>query len=172
MIRLSIIFTYKTNQQMKFFFFTGAIFSICLMLQTRLFAQVKVNDTVTTAINPEAVPEVGIAPVSPPSEKDIHLKVDEPAQYNGSLNQFIAQNLNFPDEAIEAGVSGRVTVEFVINEVGQVTDIHTKGRKIGYGLEEEAVRVVRSLRNFSPAKVKGKPVKTKMRLPVVFQLTE
>lgn len=169
---LGIIFTYKTDQQMKFF--TGPLFFISLIHPTGLFAQAKGYDT-AKAIEPEAAPEygmAGVAPASPLSEEDIHLKVDEPARYNGSLNQFIARNLNFPGEAIEAGISGRVIVEFVINEAGQVIHVQAKGRKIGYGLEEEAIRVVKSLRNFSPAKVKGKPVKTKMRLPVVFQLTE
>lgn len=157
---------------MKFLCFTVSICLISFIYPATLSAQ---NQDTATAIKAEDIPqygEVGVAPVSPPSEEDIHLKVDEQAQYKGDLSQFFAQNLNFPYEAVKAGISGRVVVEFVIDETGKVTQVQTRGRTIGYGLEEEAVRVVQSLKNFSPGKIKGKPVKTKMRLPIVFQLTE
>jgi protein TonB len=67
------------------------------------------------------------------------------------------------------GVEGRVFVEFVVNRDGSIVDVKfIKG--IGAGCDEEAVRVVQSAPAWKPGKQRGKPVRQKMVIPIIFKL--
>jgi len=74
---------------------------------------------------------------------------------------------SYPEEALEAGVEGRVTVQFVVDEQGRVMNPEVLGAKLGHGLDEEALRCAKKLR-FEPGKENGKPVKVQFTLPVQF----
>lgn len=81
----------------------------------------------------------------------------------------IRQEITYPLQARQAGVEGRVDVEFVVDKDGSISDVQAiKG--IGAGCDEEAVRVVNSIPPFKPAKQNGKPVRVRMVVPVVFEL--
>src|SRR5687768_13848089 len=82
-------------------------------------------------------------------------------QYRGggqALAYFIRKNLQYPAEARKAGISGAVTVEFLVMSNGTVGNAGTLGEVIGYGLEEEAVRIVEKMPRWIPARLDGKPV--------------
>jgi protein TonB len=67
------------------------------------------------------------------------------------------------------GVEGRVFVEFVVNRDGSIVDVRSiKG--IGAGCDEEAVRIVQSAPAWKPGKQRGKPVRQKMVIPIIFKL--
>ena len=89
---------------------------------------------------------------------------------NDALQTYISNSLQYPEKALDEGVEGTVEVMFTVNEKGKPTDVHVMGDKIGYGLEEEAIKAVKQMPAWSPGKLKGKNVKTKYTLPVVFQL--
>ncbi len=92
----------------------------------------------------------------------------EPA-FQGDLQSYISKSTNYPGKAIHEGIEGQVFVCFVIDEQGKVTKPEIlKG--IGYGCDEEALRVVKNLPAFSPGKMNGKPVKVRMRIPLSFRL--
>lgn len=76
--------------------------------------------------------------------------------------------VKYPEMAKRAGVEGRVFVQFVVNENGQVVN-PTVTRGIGAGTDEEALRCVRQM-EFTPGMQRGKPVRVKMSLPVTFKL--
>ncbi len=100
-------------------------------------------------------------------EAEIFFVVEEMPELIGGLRE-LQQKINYPQMAKMAGVEGRVTVQFVVNEEGSVTDaVVLKG--IGAGCDEEALRAVLSSK-FKPGKQRGKPVKVKMSLPVTFKL--
>lgn len=82
----------------------------------------------------------------------------------------IQNNLRYPELARQAGVSGRVIVQFVVNERGEVTD-PTVVKGIGSGLDEAALAAVRQAA-FKPGMQGGKPVPVKMALPISFALDE
>ena len=86
-----------------------------------------------------------------------------------ALMKFIAENINYPKAAQRIGVEGRVTLAFIIDEQGAITDIEVL-RGIGAGCDEEAIRVLKLLPNYNPGKQRGVPVKVKMRLPINFNL--
>lgn len=88
----------------------------------------------------------------------------------GALIAFIKKNLVYPGEAADYGKQGTVYVKFVVDEAGKVTNIILQNN-LGYGLDDEAMRVVRLIPKFkSPGKIKGQPVKTYYQIPIKFKL--
>ncbi|HLP14071.1 MAG TPA: energy transducer TonB [Flavobacteriales bacterium] len=98
--------------------------------------------------------------------------VEEKAQFPGgpdALAKFLSSELKYPTKAYEKKVEGKVYVEFVIDETGKVKGVRVK-RKGDPDLDAEAIRVVKAMPNWTPAKVIGKPVKSMTVLPVNFVL--
>jgi protein TonB len=99
--------------------------------------------------------------------------VDAAPEYEGGLNalrMFVAKNVKYPVPAQEAYKQGTVFVKFVVDEKGKVCNL-TLLNNLGYGLDEEALRVIGMIPNFkSPAKVKGQAVKVYYQLPIKFKL--
>ena len=95
------------------------------------------------------------------------------AQFPGGqdkMYEFLNENLRYPEEAKEKGISGKVFVQFVISREGEVTDvIVVKG--IGGGCDEEAVRVVKMMPRWIPAEQAGKRIASKYVLPCTFTLS-
>jgi TonB family protein len=89
-----------------------------------------------------------------------------------ALENYITNNIQYPQEAIDNNVEGVVKVQFGVDENGNVTNVSTIGNKIGYGLEEEAIRVVSKMPKWTPGQVKGKNVKTWRTLPINYRLEE
>ncbi len=100
--------------------------------------------------------------------------VDSEPEFEGGLKalyKFIKDNLRYPDQAYGAGVDGTVYVKFVVDETGKVNRLSLLNSK-GYGLDEEALRVVGMIPKFkTPAKVQGQPVKVYYQLPIRFHIT-
>ena len=89
---------------------------------------------------------------------------------NKGLQSYFDKNIQYPDDASNEGVEGVVNVSFVVDENGKLTALKTDGQKMGYGLEEEALRVIGKMPTWNPGKLKGINVKTKYTLPVRFEL--
>lgn len=87
-----------------------------------------------------------------------------------SLEKFVEDNLQYPQEAIDNNIEGRVLVTFDVDENGKIFRPSIASEKIGYGLEEEALRVIKSMPQWNPGKLKGKNVKTKFTLPIIYQI--
>lgn len=98
--------------------------------------------------------------------------VDEQPEFKGGMAKFyktVSKILQYPSEARTNGTEGRVYVEFVVSESGEITNIKAL-QGIGNGCDEEAVRIMENMPNFIPGKQKGKPVRVKMVLPIYFKL--
>ncbi len=86
-----------------------------------------------------------------------------------ALRQFLAQHLRYPEPALRAEVEGKVFVSFVIRKNGKVTDVKIlKG--MGFGTDEETMRVMNTLPNWKPGYQNGKPVDVRYTIPVDFTL--
>lgn len=105
---------------------------------------------------------------------EIFLVVEETAAPVGGMNAFYeyvgkAMQGKYPAQARRMGIEGRVFVEFVVEKDGSLTDVKAiKG--IGAGCDELAVSVVKNSPKWKPGKQRGKPVRQKMVLPIVFKL--
>ena len=95
--------------------------------------------------------------------------------YNGgqsAIEAYIINNLQYPEEAIDNNIEGTVNIQFGIDENGNISNVKAVGNKIGYGLEEEAIKVISNMPKWTPGSVKGKNVKTWMTLPITYRFEE
>ena len=100
----------------------------------------------------------------------IYLKPDEMPVMD-SLTAFIISQLRYPKKAKDNNVEGTVFVACIVNATGKAEDPRVL-QGLGFGCNEEALRIVNLLPNFQPATIKNKPVKTMAVIPVRFNLTE
>lgn len=100
-------------------------------------------------------------------EPEIFVIVERMPELKGGLAS-VQQYIKYPEVARKAGVEGRVIVEFVIDEQGKVNNPRVL-RGIGGGCDVEALRVVKKL-TFQPGMQRGKPVKVRYTMPIIFKL--
>lgn len=98
--------------------------------------------------------------------KPVFLGSSDPSVF---MSKWVYVYLRYPREAVQAGVQGRVLVDFVIDTRGRVTDVKVI-RGVSELLDAEAVRVISASPDWKPARVRGKKVKCEMSLYVDFKL--
>ncbi len=130
-----------------------------------------------------------VAEVSNKDDNEVFLAPEEVAEFpggNAALMQFLAMNIHYPEAARENGVQGRVIMQFIVNADGSCSDFKVirntaaassekpigaaKLTKARARLEKEALRVLRAMPYWKPAKHQGKAVPMQYTLPVVFRL--
>ncbi len=119
------------------------------------------------------IEEIVVQAAEPEEESDqIFTIVEESATPKGGMAAFykyVSDKIKYPPQARRMGIEGRVFVEFVIGKDGTLTEVRAiKG--IGAGCDEEAVRIVQSAPAWNPGKQRGKPVKQRYTLPIIFKL--
>ena len=88
-----------------------------------------------------------------------------------ALATYVNNHVEYPQQAIDNNTTGTVMVSFVVDEKGRVKDAHVIGNQMPKdGLDQEAIRVVNNMPAWKPGKVKGRNVKTRLELPINFQL--
>jgi protein TonB len=90
-----------------------------------------------------------------------------------AIFKFVAKNFVYPKEAKKKKIEGRVMITFVVDENGKVVDVRPLfpiEKRLGYGLEEEAIRVIQLMPNWEPCKQKGKNVKVRYTMPIICRL--
>lgn len=105
--------------------------------------------------------------------EEVFTIVEDQPEFPGGMAafyKFVGDNMNYPSQARRMGIEGRVYVQFVVDKDGTVTEVKAvKG--IGAGCDEEAERVLRTAPKFKPGKQRGRPVKVRMVLPIIFKLS-
>jgi len=85
------------------------------------------------------------------------------------LGKYLAENIQYPERAMDKNREGRVVVKFVVNEDGSISDCQiVKG--INKECDKEALRVISNMPPWKPGMKDGKPVKVMFQQPVVFRL--
>jgi TonB family protein len=99
-------------------------------------------------------------------QRPTFLNSADPAQF---LEKWVYQYLKYPEEAVRNGVQGRVTVEFIVDKDGKVTDARVvKG--VSDALDAEALKVVSASPKWKPGRVNGNKVRTVVSIPIEFKL--
>ena len=99
---------------------------------------------------------------------DVYQVVDEMPQFPGgmkALMDYLSANVKYPEAAKQAGISGRVTTQFVVGEDGVIRDVKVL-RSVSPELDAEAIRVMSSMPKWKPGKQDGKPVPVRYTVPV------
>jgi protein TonB len=86
-----------------------------------------------------------------------------------ALMQYLAKNIKYPKEAIEANITGKVFVQFVIEKDGSITNAKI-ARSASTLLDAEALRIVNNMPQWIPGKQRGKAVRVAYTLPISFSL--
>ena len=106
------------------------------------------------------------------SNQNVYDQVEEMPEFPGGMPamiEFLQTNIKYPKDAIKQDVGGRVMVMFVVETDGSITNVRV-ARKVFPSLDEEAVRVVKTMPKWKPGKEKGRTVRVNFTLPVVFSI--
>lgn len=118
----------------------------------------------------KAAPEV--IEINRTNAENDFVPVEQQPEFPGgtaALVEFLRRNLRYPAGASQSGVAGKVYVEFVVRADGSI-DRAQVAKGIGFGCDEEALRVVRLMPKWKPGKQSGRAVPARFTLPIVFAL--
>ena len=104
----------------------------------------------------------------------IYTTVDVEPKFPGGMDGlalFLQRNIKYPKAAQEANLEGTVYVSFVVERNGEVSNVKIL-RGIGYGCEDECIRVVKLMPKWKPGKNNGRKVRVQYNLPVRFILSD
>ena len=101
--------------------------------------------------------------------EEIHYYVEEMPEFKGDVMLFLSKNIKYPALAQEMGIQGKVICQFVVDRDGSIGNVEVvKG--VDRSLDNEALRVIKSMPDWKPGKMNGRTVKVKYTLPVYFRL--
>ncbi len=127
---------------------------------------------VVEAFIPPPPEEVKIVAIEKPKEEEIFTAVEQNPEFPGGISEmykFLGNNIKYPASAQRANVAGRVFVKFVVEKDGSIGNVEVlKG--IGFGCDEEAIRVIKSMPKWNPGRQNGKNVRVFYNMPVVYKL--
>ena len=105
-------------------------------------------------------------------EEEVFEWVDTDAEFVGGYTEmmnFINSTVEYPADAIDDGMQGRVYLNFIVEKDGSITNISVE-KGVCRSLDREAKRIVREFPNWIPAEFEARKVRTRVRLPIVFVL--
>lgn len=111
--------------------------------------------------------------VSAQDEEPIFVIVDQMPEFKSGpsgLGTFIRSNLSYPREALDEKKEGIVIASFVVEKNGNISNISIV-RGLGYGCDEEVLRLMKMMPKWKPGKKDGKAVRVKLNIPIEFKLS-
>ncbi|MBA4851303.1 energy transducer TonB [Emticicia sp. BO119] len=145
-------------------------------LEVAVISNVDKEGKETTDIITETPPviappaEVKIAEIEESNETFLHVEI-QPTFVGGAseMYKFLGKALKYPSQAQRNNVEGRVYMSFIVEKDGSITDVQI-AKGVGFGLDEEATRVVKLMPKWIPGKQNGRNVRVKFTIPVTFKL--
>jgi TonB family protein len=107
----------------------------------------------------------------PPFVGDIVEDMPEFPGGSQKLFEYLMENTHYPEIAEKNGVQGRVVVTFIVEKDGSITEAKIV-KSVDQSLDEEAVRVVKSMPKWKPGMCNGEPSRVKYTVPITFRLPE
>ena len=121
-----------------------------------------------TSVNAQVLPQTST------KDSTTFIVVEEMPEFPGgqeALKKYLEVNIVYPQKAHDKGISGKVTVKFIIDKTGKIKNISVI-KSIDKELDAEAKRVVKTMPAWIPGKQKGEPVNVQMVLPINFKLDQ
>jgi TonB family protein len=108
------------------------------------------------------------------TKEEVFTVVEQMPMFPGgreALTKYLSDNLSYPEEAKKESIEGGVYIQFVVDSQGKISEAKVlKG--IGYGCDEEAMRIVKKMPDWIPGKQGGRVVAVRYNLPIKFKLTK
>lgn len=118
--------------------------------------------------------EVGGGLIGDVPKDDVFIVVEQNPLFPGGMDElmrFMQRNTKYPEASQRAGITGSVFVQFVVGANGVIREAQVV-RGLGFGCDEEAIRVVQSMPAWSPGKQGGRAVSTRFTLPFRFSIKQ
>ena len=140
---------------------------------------VAVDNTAAT-VDPDFSSEINkndIEPVKPSAQvidftddSDVEfVVVEQMPEFIGNVFEFLSKHINYPQNAVDNQIQGKVICQFIVNKDGSIVDVVVV-RGVHPSLDAEAVRVVKTMPKWKPGLQRGKAVRVKYTLPISFKL--
>ncbi|WP_223860718.1 energy transducer TonB [Spirosoma validum] len=103
-------------------------------------------------------------------DKTVYTIVEKQPEFPGgmrAMENYLLTTVRYPAEAKKAGIIGRVFVSFIVEIDGRITGVE-RLNGLGFGCDEEAIRVINAMPRWTPGSQSGRPLRVKYRLPVLF----
>ena len=136
------------------------------------------NANVSTSDDYNSLQNINIIGFAPKKEETTDqtvysfVSMSTPPAYPGGVNkfyEFLSKSIKYPAFAADNDIQGNVFVSFVVEKDGSLTDIKVD-RKLGFGTDEEALRVLKLSKRWNPGMQNGKAVRVKYNIPIKFSL--
>jgi len=114
----------------------------------------------------------GVLEITLKKEKEVFVVVEQMPEFPGglaALKEYVRVNLQYPKIALENGISGQVMVGFVVSKTGSIEDVKVNGNS-DPSLNQEAVRIIRSMPKWTPGVQRGQNVDVEYQIPINFEL--
>lgn len=138
----------------------------------------KISDDLTTVIPKEPVDNGGGGTVveTKPEDNTIYSDIDleQLPEFPGGedeLMKYLSNAIKYPERAVRENAQGKVVVGFVVNKDGEIEELKVK-RSLGFGCDDEALRVIKAMPKWKPGKFNGRNVNVYYDLPIQFSLEE
>jgi TonB family protein len=151
----------------------GSNFDAIASVSDMLVTEDLIATTETVELSGKIVDDNQPLTAAPQDDNDpVFTVVETPPLFPGgnkAMSDFLMSNINYPDVAAKNGIQGRVVCNFIVAKDGTVTDVNIL-RGVDPMLDAEAVRVLKSMPKWNPGKQRGKVVRVKYTIPVLFGL--
>lgn len=124
--------------------------------------------------NPQSTISTKDAIIISKQQEQAYTVVEEMPEFPGgesALMKYLIKNIKYPPEAREQNIQGKVVVKFIVTRVGKIDSVYVL-KPIHASLDEEAIRVIKSMPDWKPGKQNGKAVNVYYSLPINFKLEE
>jgi periplasmic protein TonB len=149
--------------------------------QTASTTDSTMKDTAAAAAKPAKKKRMASVVMSPAGtdkiakdKEGIYNRAEIMPEYPGgqnALSSYINDHLDYSQAAIDDNTSDTLRVSFVVGKNGKVMDVHLLGdKKVGDGLDNQAIKAIANMPNWKPGKVKGENVSTRLQIPITFEL--
>lgn len=134
------------------------------------------HEAITGPSGPQVTGPVMTGPIGPveeaSDEDQVYEVVENNPEFPGgdeALMAYLQKNIKYPAIAQDNGIQGRVIIEFVVNRDGSVVDPKVM-KSLDPSCDKEAMRVIKAMPKWKPGRQRGKAVRVKFRVPVLFRL--
>jgi protein TonB len=149
----------KTNN-----FFSGFLGLLVLLFIVSCNAKEPGAPSPDMTVSPDGIPEL----IDISEEYDLLDQFPAYAGGDGQFRDYLKTHIKYPQKAIDSHVSGKVFASFIVEKDGTFSNLEIlKG--IGYGCDEEVLKVLRNMPAWSPGKIGNQSVRVKMVIPVAFE---